>query len=304
VAANEPARHSPATRGGQGDQAVQTEIDRASTVGPERARWPRLVATPQPRLRAVLARGYAGFTEATVPRRLVLPATASVPLVVKLADSPYRPPAFVMGANDASTVMEGTCAPSYLEVILNPLGAYSMLGLPLDQLAGHTVDLTDLLGPAGRRLGERLRDTSSWRQRFALVDRFLVGRLERGPRPAPEVVWVWRRLVATGGGVPIGRLAAEVGWSHKHLITRFRQQVGLQPKLAARLVRLDRVWRRLDQGGGLDWGLVAVEAGYADQAHLVRDFHRFTGMTPTQFAARLHRRREVKSVQDAVTASA
>ena len=72
----------------------------ASTVGPERVRRPRLVANPQPRLRSLLARGYAGFTEATVPRRLVVPATASVPLVVKLADSPYRPPAFVMGAHD------------------------------------------------------------------------------------------------------------------------------------------------------------------------------------------------------------
>jgi AraC-like DNA-binding protein len=276
----------------------------ATTAGPERARWPRLVASPQPRLRSLLARGYAGFTEATFPRRLVLPATASVPLVVKLADSPYRPPAFVMGAHDASTVLEGTCAPSYLEVILNPLGAYTLLGLPLDELAGHTVDLSDVLGPDGRRLGERLRATPSWDRRFGLVDRFLLGRLENGPRPAPEVAWVWRRLVATGGGVPIGRLAAEVGWSHKHLITRFRQQVGLQPKLAARLVRLDRVWRRLDQDGGLDWGLVAVEAGYADQAHLVRDFGHFTGMTPTQFQARLRSGREVKSVQDPVAASA
>jgi AraC-like DNA-binding protein len=275
-----------------------------SSAAPERARWPRLVAAPQPRLRAVLPRGYVGFTQATVPRRLVLPATASVPLVVKLADSPYRPPAFAMGAQGSATVLAGACAPSYLEVILAPLGAYRLLGVPLDELAGHTVDLTDLLGAAGRRLAERLRETSSWRRRFGLVDRFLVGRLEGGPAPAPEVVWVWRRLVATGGGVPIGRLAAEVGWSHKHLITRFRRQVGLQPKLVARLVRLDRVWQRLDQDEGLDWGRVAVEAGYADQAHLVRDFGHFTGMTPTQFQARLGPGREVKSVQDPVATPA
>jgi transcriptional regulator GlxA family with amidase domain len=142
-----------------------------------------------------------------------------------------------------------------------------------------------------------------------LLDRFLAGRLDRGPRPSPEVAWVWRRLEATGGGVPIGRLAAEVGWSHRHLIDRFRRQVGLSPKTAARLVRFDGVWRRLDQAGGRpDWGLVAAEAGYADQAHLVREFRQFTGTTPTGFLAQTRPaagdgERQVTFVQDVATAA-
>jgi AraC-like DNA-binding protein len=299
------------------DHAVQLKLDRpsatragrsmgtaTSTAAPERARWPRLAAAPQPRLRSLLPRGYAGFTEATTPRHLVLPATASVPLVVKLADSAHRPPAFVMGAHGSSTVLEGACAPSYLEVVLAPLGAYTLLGLPMDQLSAQTVDLVDVLGPAGRRLAEQLRETPSWRRRFALVDQFLLRRLDDGPQPSPEVAWAWERLVATGGRVRIGRLADQVGWSHKHLIARFRRQVGLRPKTAARLVRFNGVWRRLDDRGPLDWGQVAADAGYADQAHLVRDFRRFTGSTPTEFVARTRPGRggeqEVNSVQDIV----
>jgi AraC-like DNA-binding protein len=87
--------------------------------------------------------------------------------------------------------------------------------------------------------------------------------------------------------MPIGRIASEVGWSHKHLIAKFRQQVGLTPKTAARLVRLEGVWRRLEQRRPLDWGQLARDAGYADQAHLIRDFHEFTGITPTKFLGRL-----------------
>ena len=176
---------------------------------------------PQPGLRSMLPRGYVGFTEATTPRQLVLPATTFVPLVVKLLDSAHRPPAFVMGARGSSLVLEGDCAPSYLEVVLSPLGAYRVLGLPMAELGGQLVDLVEVLG-----------------------------RLEGGPRPAPEVAWAWERLVSSGGAVPIGRLAREVGWSHKHLIARFGEQVGLRPKLAARLVRFEGVWRRLDQVGG------------------------------------------------------
>ena len=256
----------------------------------------------------VPAPGYVGFTEATTPRRLVLPATTAVPLVVKLADSPYRPPAFVMGAHGTSVVLEGDCAPSYLEVVLGPLEAYRLLGLPMNRLSGDTVDLVEVLGADGRRLAEQLRDTPSWRQRFALMDRFLLERLERGPRPSPEVGWAWRRLVATGGAVPIGQLAREVGWSHKHLLTKFRQQVGLRPKTAARLIRFDGVWRSLDGRRPLDWGRVAAEVGYADQAHLVREFRQFTGTTPTAFAAWTappggDGEREVNSVHDTLAAA-
>jgi AraC-like DNA-binding protein len=200
--------------------------------------------------------------------------------------------------------VESDCAPSYLEVWLAPLGAYTLLGLPMDELSGQLVDLADVLGPAGQRLAEQLREARSWRQRFAMLDRFLLRRMASGPRPSPEVGYAWQRLVGSGGRVPISRIADEVGWSHRHLIARFRQQIGLTPKIGARLVRLDAVWQRIEKRGPLDWGLVAAEAGYADQAHLIRDFRQFTGTTPAEFLTRAlpptrDGQGQVNSVQDA-----
>jgi AraC-like DNA-binding protein len=277
----------------------------SSTAAPERVRWPRLVAAPQAPLRLLLPRGYVGFNKATAPRHLDLPATTSISLVVKTVDSRHRPAAFAMGARGSFTVLEGACAPFHLEVLLAPLGAYRPLDQPMDELGGRLLDLVEVLGADGRRLAEQLRETSSWRQRLALVDRLL---LERGPRPSPEVGWAWRRLVATGGAVPIGQLAREVGWSHKHLLAKFRRQVGLRPKTAARLIRFDGVLSRLDGRRRLDWGRVAREVGYADQAHLVREFRQFTGTTPTAFAAWTappggDGEGEVNLVQDALTAA-
>jgi hypothetical protein len=100
----------------------------------------------------------------------------------------------------------------------------------MDELSGQLLDLTEVLGPQGRRLGDQLHQAPTWRQQLALVDRFLRRRLNGGPRPAAEVAWAWQRLVATGGAVPIGQLADEVGWSHKHLITRFRTRSGCGPR--------------------------------------------------------------------------
>lgn len=267
---------------------------------PEQARWPRLGAYPHPRLRPLLARPYAGYTEASGPRHLVLPASATVSLVVKLRDSAHRPPAFVMGVHERHSVVEGECAPSYLELRLGPLGAYTLLGRPAPELRGRLVDLADLLGADGRRLAEQLPEARSWRRRFALVDRFLLDRLDRGPAPAPEVGRAWQLIVGSGGALPIRRIVDDVGWSHKHLITRFTRQVGLAPKTAARLVRFERVLRRLDQLRRPSWERIATESGYADQSHLVREFRAFAGTTPTDFSARLRTAgEEVNSVQDA-----
>ncbi|OHV74205.1 hypothetical protein BCD48_32500 [Pseudofrankia sp. BMG5.36] len=239
-------------------------------------------------MRSLLARGYAGFTDATKPSRLVIPASAAVPLVLKIRDSAERPPAFVHGVHRSYAAMIGACAPTYLEAWLAPLGAYALLGLPMDELEGQVVDLGDVVGAAaGRRLTERVREAPTWGDRFALMDEFLLRRAAEGPRPSPEVGWAWRRLVITGGRIPISRLAGEVGWSHKRLIAGFRRQIGLPPKTAARLVRFDQLLARLDERRPPRWDQLAAEGGYSDQAHLVRDFREFTGAAPTAFMARV-----------------
>ncbi|HEX3190432.1 MAG TPA: helix-turn-helix domain-containing protein [Streptosporangiaceae bacterium] len=242
--------------------------------------------TPHPALRSVVARDYAGYTDATEPSGgFVLPATTSVIVVVKVQDSALRPPQFVAGAHGSFSVVNGACAPAYLEAWLSPLGAYALLRAPMDELGGF-VDLGDLTGRDGRRLGDAVRGVATWSERFAAFDEFLLQRIDDAPAAAPEVRWAWRRLVRSGGAVPIGALAREVGWSHKHLITKFRQQVGLAPKTAARLVRFEQVWRRLGHGGPAHWDRIAADGGYADQSHLIRDFREFTGGSPAEFLAR------------------
>jgi AraC-like DNA-binding protein len=264
-------------------------------VEPERARRPPFGRSPHPELQRLLARPHTGFTDA--PRhRLVVAATAAVPVVVRIQDPEDRAPAFVLGTHGKYTVMDSICAPTYLEMDLAPLGAYTLLGLAMDEINGLNVDLNDLLGADGRRLADQLRDAANWSDRFALVDAALLRRLETVPQPSPEVGRAWQLLVVTAGAMPISRIARDVRWSHKHLITKFKEQIGLAPKTAARLVRFDTVWRRIDERPKR-WERIAADAGYADQAHFIRDFREFTGTTPSAYLA------EVNSVQDAVAAA-
>jgi AraC-like DNA-binding protein len=249
----------------------------------ERWGWPRETARPHPVLRPLLTRDYWGISADAGPHQLLIPASASVPVVLKLDDSPHRPPAFLHGVHDRFAVMDGDCAPTYLEISMAPLGAYRMLGRPVRELGGEVVDLMSVFGASGGRLLEAVREQPTWAGRFAVVDSFLLRAAERGPRPAPEVSRAWQLLTDTGGTIPIGAVAAEVGWSRKHLIAKFVEQIGLTPKTVARLTRFERVLARVRGGRAVRWSQVATETGYADQPHLIREFRDFAGTTPAGY---------------------
>ncbi|MGW1806889.1 helix-turn-helix domain-containing protein [Streptomyces sp. NPDC002078] len=168
-----------------------------------------------------------------------------------------------------------------LQVRLSPMVAHAVLGVS-SELGGMVVSLDDLWGRDAARTHERLRAARSWDDRFAIVEAALVRRHEVGRAVDPEVAFVWGQMVANLGGVRVEPLAAEVGWSRKRLWSRFRAQIGLNPKRAAQLVRFDHAAHRLAAGHSA--AQVAAEIGYADQSHLHRDVVAFAGVTPTAVA--------------------
>jgi AraC-like DNA-binding protein len=240
---------------------------------------------PDPRVRRLLARDYCGFAEvSTGSRRWLMPPTCTVTVILNLGASfGGFPGSFVAGIQDTYSLVDYGGSFSCVDLKLTPLGAYTLLGLPMSEISGTVVDLADIVGDS--RLTAGLGEASSWERCFAIVDAFLLRRAADGPEPAREVSWAWRRLLATGGRIPVGALAEEVGWSRKHLITRFRQQTGLPPKTLARIVPFSHLLRRLETGP-VRWDRIAADCGYYDQAHLNRDFREFVGTTPTDFLTR------------------
>jgi AraC-like DNA-binding protein len=103
--------------------------------------------------------------------------------------------------------------------------------------------------------------------------------------------------------VAVGDLATDLGWSRKRLIGRFREHVGVAPKLYGRLLRFQAAVETLRSAtDDLAFAELALACGYYDQSHLYRDFRAFAGATPTEFVAgRLPGQSgfvEGKSVQD------
>ena len=192
---------------------------------------------------------------------------------------------FVAGLHDAFALVDSPGAAFCLEVEFTPLGAYRFFRTPMHLLTGRTVELTDLIGRAAGRIADRLHAAADWSARFRLLDRIIAARVAGGADAAAPVRHAWRRLEACGGAVRVGALAQSVGWSRKHLVRQFREQVGLPPKTVARILRFGRAVDLLE-AADLSLAAVAVDCGYADQAHMTRDFRRFAGYTPADFVKR------------------
>jgi AraC-like DNA-binding protein len=192
---------------------------------------------------------------------------------------------FVAGLQESWVVTDFERESAGVQVNLKPLGAFLLLGSALHELANRTLGLDELLGAEGRVLGERLARVASWERRFELLDAFVLARFARARLPSPRVVRAWQRLEASDGRSAIGPLADELGCSRKHLIELFREQIGVPPKTLARILRFDRARSLLESGAPASD--VALDCGYYDQAHLIREFRALAGTTPGRLAERL-----------------
>jgi AraC-like DNA-binding protein len=246
---------------------------------------------PGPMLRGIVT-DLVGYREnAPGHYQMVQPASLTIPLIISFGD-PFaiglgKQPlsndlfrSFASGLYAGPVVIESFGRSDCIQIDFTPLGARRFFGLPMNELAGCMIDLSDLPGLDGMALRERLANERDWDCRFDLVEAFVLNRIGVSKPPSPEVSWAYSRLAATSGQARIGAVATAVGWSRKHLSQRFAGEVGLRPKSVARIMRFNHALDAARRSDG-DWAGIAAEYGYADQAHLVREFREFAGASPT-----------------------
>ena len=219
-----------------------------------------------------------------------------------------------------------------IQLGLSPRGARALFGMPASTLASHLVPFEDVVGPVEQRLYDAVSAGGGWETRFRALDRELLRLLAANADQRPrgevrsELEWAWRWLGRNVGSGTVSRLAAELGWSRRHLSAQFRGEFGVSPKEVARVARFERSRNLLlrevaarhaptpnalpgmprpatsrpetppsgaPRPGSLGLADIAAQCGYADQAHLTREWQAMAGYTPTQW-----RREEVPFVQD------
>ena len=226
--------------------------------------------------------------------RQVEAASLDIPLIISFGE-PFaiglgrvpggndRYGSFTAGLFAGPVTIDSFGASNCIQVNFTPLGARRFFDMPMTELTDRMVVLDDLLGAEGTALREELGNAPGWKRRFDIADAFLLRKLGEADEPSPEVIWAFERIAASGGRAKVASIAREIGWSRKHLAWRFADEVGLGPKSVSRIVRLNRAIAAAKAGDG--WAGIAADCGYADQAHMVREFRELAGNSPVAWAS-------------------
>jgi len=254
--------------------------------------WEMFFGAPDPRLCGYVI-SYCDYDERTgsFVRRRELPADRIVaimnlgePIRVCSPGGTWAEHAdgFFAGLHDTYAITETRGAQRGVQIDLTPVGAHLLLRLPMHELAQRVVSLDDLLNRPGRELHERLAHGTSYEERFSTLDAFFLERLDDALSPVPSITRALTRIKAAQGDVAIKTITDELQCSARHLNQGFKEQVGITPKLLARILRFNRAVTLIDTP--MSWSAISYTCGYYDQAHMIRDFKQFTGSAPTQFA--------------------
>lgn len=160
---------------------------------------------------------------------------------------------------------------------------------PVAELADTTVPAATLFGPEVAGLQPEILALDDPAEMAALADAFLLDRLERLPGPDPvvaEVAALVEEITASPQLFRVDALARELDMPVRRLQRLFAEYVGASPKWVLRRARLHEAAARADDGAGIDWAALAADLGYADQAHLTRDFTAAVGAPPSRYAGR------------------
>jgi AraC-like DNA-binding protein len=203
---------------------------------------------------------------------------------VKDSGERIRQPAhFVVGQMTRPVLIAPTGAVELIGIRFQPGGTMPFLKQPLHELTNRVIELAGLDSALDRELLPALNSSASLTARIQAIESCLTRRamIFAGDR---RLLKLTAAAVRVNGRTTIDSLAAAAGVSARQLERRFLGEVGIGPKLFCRILRFQQVFSAVVENSA-GWAALAIDCGYYDQAHLIRDFQQFARQTPAVLLA-------------------
>lgn len=170
-----------------------------------------------------------------------------------------------------------------LGVLFRPGAARMFFPVAAHELHNADIALSDLNPGEADRLLNDVCSATDERAQFLMMERYLNRKLKSAAAIHPAVSYAVEHF-SRDSRIPVRQIQLDTGLSHTRFIQLFHEHVGLTPKLFCRVRRFGILLAHMEKSMPVNWAELATDCGYFDQAHLIRDFRAFAGITPLEYA--------------------
>jgi AraC-like DNA-binding protein len=164
--------------------------------------------------------------------------------------------------------------------------AYPFFPFPMNEISDCVVDGDLIWGNEFVNLREKLLANKNSPTKFQIVEDFLLENFLPKLILNPCVGYALKEIIHQPDQISLHNLSNKIGYSQKHFIKLFKEQIGVNPKSYLKIMRFQKAINEIEKFNEIDWTSIAQDCGFYDQAHFINDFKVFSGFTPEDYSKR------------------
>lgn len=192
---------------------------------------------------------------------------------------------YIIGIRDVPVTLgsSGTGTGS-IGIEFSPAGAYRFLNVPLYELANNLLSFSDIFGIDGSILIRRIAEHEDVQHKVKFIQEFLIQRLRNTKRSNTIIDFAVSHLIASKGLAEIKQLEQKTGYTKRYIDMLFKEHLGVSPKTLSTILRFQHFYKQWTHSNLAPLAKETIYELYYDQSHFIKEFKRYTGLTPMQYA--------------------
>ncbi len=170
-----------------------------------------------------------------------------------------------------------------VHIVFQPTAVFRLTGIPAYELTNQHLDASLIFNRSIKTTRDQLQNAESYSQMLNIIEDFCFRLVRKSHTLAIPMDAVSRQMLRNGGNALLDELAHDSCLCTKQFKRKFFESVGVNPKTYSRIIRFNRAYNLRNAYPNRDWLAIAIECGYCDYQHLVKDYKEFTGTTPNEF---------------------
>ena len=170
-----------------------------------------------------------------------------------------------------------------VHIVFQPTAIFRLTGIPAYELTNQHLDASLIFHKDIRITLDQLQHAKSYNEMLAIIESFSFELVRQNRKDRLPVDIVSKQMIQQGGNVSLDGLADDACLCSKQFKRKFFERVGVNPKTYARIIRFNKAYNLKNAYPNKDWLTIAIDCGFYDQQHLVKDYKEFSGLSPNKY---------------------